>query len=176
MTTLKSNNNRLTSALQESTANVDEWKRQLHTYKEENLRLKREMDAMKPIGGVIGGNNEVNEDMRIEIIKLKSHIITLEKEIQELEIKASKSNVKDKRNEQSVCTVVAIDIHSFINYIFRQFINGFVLLYFSSSGWAMCATNFPKPWLTCAMYNKNWRKLCKSTKVLENWTCYAITM
>lgn len=103
LTTLKSNNNRLTSALQESTANVDEWKRQLHTYKEENLRLKREMDAMKPIGGSIGGNNEVNEDMRIEIIKLKSHIITLEKEIQELEIKASKSNVKDKSNEQSVC-------------------------------------------------------------------------
>lgn len=105
LTTLKSNNNRLTSALQESTANVDEWKRQLHTYKEENLRLKREMDAMKPIGSGIGGNNEVNEDMRIEIIKLKSHIITLEKEIQELEIKASKSNVKDKSNEQSVCII-----------------------------------------------------------------------
>lgn len=101
MTTLKSNNNRLTSALQESTANVDEWKRQLHTYKEENLRLKREMDAMKPLGG---GNavNEHNEEMRIENIKLKSRIITLEKEIQELQIKASKSNVKDKSNEQSV--------------------------------------------------------------------------
>lgn len=105
MTTLKSNNNRLTSALQESTANVDEWKRQLHTYKEENLRLKREMDAMKPITSGGGNNavNEINEDMRIEIIKLKSHIITLEKEIQELEVKASKSNTKDKSNEQSVC-------------------------------------------------------------------------
>lgn len=31
---------RLTSALQESTANVDEWKRQLQSYKEENQRLK----------------------------------------------------------------------------------------------------------------------------------------
>lgn len=105
MTTLKSNNNRLTSALQESTANVDEWKRQLHTYKEENLRLKREMDAMKSISSGGSGNavNETNEDMRIEIIKLKSHIITLEKEKQELEIKASKSNVKDKSNEQNVC-------------------------------------------------------------------------
>ena len=101
LTTLKSNNNRLTSALQESTANVDEWKRQLHTYKEENLRLKREMDAMKPSVG--GGNvNEINEDMRIENIKLKSRIITMEKEIQELQLKASKSNVKDKSNEQSV--------------------------------------------------------------------------
>ena len=40
MTTLKNNNARLTSALQESTANVDEWKRQLNSYKEENSRLK----------------------------------------------------------------------------------------------------------------------------------------
>lgn len=102
LTTLKSNNNRLTSALQESTANVDEWKRQLHTYKEENLRLKREMDAMKPSVGGGGNANEINEDMRIENIKLKSRIITMEKEIQELQLKASKSNVKDKSNEQSV--------------------------------------------------------------------------
>ncbi len=40
LSTLKSNNSRLTSALQESTANVEEWKRQLHAYKEENTRLK----------------------------------------------------------------------------------------------------------------------------------------
>lgn len=40
LATLKSNNARLTSALQESTANVDEWKRQLHSYKEENMRMK----------------------------------------------------------------------------------------------------------------------------------------
>ena len=33
MSTLKNNNARLTSALQESTANVEEWKRQLHSYK-----------------------------------------------------------------------------------------------------------------------------------------------
>ena len=40
LTTLKTNNARLTSALQESTANVEEWKRQLNSYKEENSRLK----------------------------------------------------------------------------------------------------------------------------------------
>lgn len=40
MQTLKNNNLRLTNALQESTANVDEWKRQLQSYKEENQRLK----------------------------------------------------------------------------------------------------------------------------------------
>lgn len=41
---------RLTSALQESTANVDEWKRQLQSYKEENQRLKNkyiELEASK---------------------------------------------------------------------------------------------------------------------------------
>lgn len=104
LTTLKSNNNRLTSALQESTANVDEWKRQLHTYKEENLRLKREMDAMKPLTGGAGGNTtaEFNEELRIENIKLRSRIITLEKELQEQNLKASKSNAKDKSNEQYV--------------------------------------------------------------------------
>lgn len=105
MTTLKSNNNRLTSALQESTANVDEWKRQLHTYKEENLRLKREMDAMKPNGGN-NAVNEGNEEMRIEIIRLKSHILSLEKDRNELELKSSKSNIRDKNNEQSVSVEV----------------------------------------------------------------------
>lgn len=40
LATLKSNNTRLTSALQESTANVDEWKRQLASLKEENMRMK----------------------------------------------------------------------------------------------------------------------------------------
>lgn len=50
LATLKSNNVRLTSALQESTANVEEWKRQLQSYKEENQRLKTrylELEAAK---------------------------------------------------------------------------------------------------------------------------------
>lgn len=38
--TLKSNNARLTGALQESTANVEEWKRQLQALKEENTKMK----------------------------------------------------------------------------------------------------------------------------------------
>ncbi|CAG9135689.1 unnamed protein product [Plutella xylostella] len=40
LATLKSNNLRLTAALQESTANVDEWKRQLHQYREEVARAR----------------------------------------------------------------------------------------------------------------------------------------
>jgi len=47
---------RLTSALQESTANVEEWKRQLHSYKEENQRMKTkyiELEAAKGTGVMI---------------------------------------------------------------------------------------------------------------------------
>ena len=40
LNTLKNNNARLTAALQESTTNVDEWKRQLQAYKDENIKLK----------------------------------------------------------------------------------------------------------------------------------------
>jgi len=39
--TLKNNNARLTAALQETNANVEEWKKQLSAYKEENTRLKK---------------------------------------------------------------------------------------------------------------------------------------
>lgn len=127
LTTLKSNNNRLTSALQESTANVDEWKRQLHTYKEENLRLKREMEAMKPS---TGGNTaaEFNEELRIENIKLRSRIITLEKELQEQNLKASKSNAKDKSNEQYVRISI---IHAYIKAMqtIARHINNLCLFY-----------------------------------------------
>lgn len=105
MATLKSNNIRLTSALQESTANVDEWKRQLHTYKEENLRLKRDIDAIKPAAG--GGGNgatEINEEMRRETILLKSRIQSLEKEMMnaEIELKAANKSLKEKSNDQTV--------------------------------------------------------------------------
>lgn len=105
MATLKSNNIRLTSALQESTANVDEWKRQLHTYKEENLRLKRDIDAVKPNAATSGGGaTEINEEMRRETILLKSRIQSLEKEMlsTEIELKAANKSLKEKSNDQSV--------------------------------------------------------------------------
>ena len=41
--TLKSNNTRLTNALQESTANVEEWKRQLQALKDENTKMKHKV-------------------------------------------------------------------------------------------------------------------------------------
>lgn len=63
------------------------------------------MEAMKPLTGGVGGGNttaEINEEMRIENIKLRSRNITLEKELQEQSLKTSKSNAKDKSNEQYV--------------------------------------------------------------------------
>jgi len=40
---LKNNNARLTAALQESTTNVEEWKKQLNAYKEENIKLRKKV-------------------------------------------------------------------------------------------------------------------------------------
>lgn len=63
LSTLKSNNARLTAALQESTANVEEWKKQLQAYKEENQRLKQrtlEAEAAR-------GNADAAAELRKEI-------------------------------------------------------------------------------------------------------------
>lgn len=106
LATLKSNNIRLTSALQESTANVDEWKRQLHTYKEDNIRLKRELEMVKVSSGsaVATESNDQNEELRREIIILKTRIQSLEKDLmnQEIELKAANNSLKDRSNDHSV--------------------------------------------------------------------------
>lgn len=111
MSTLKSNNIRLTSALQESTANVDEWKRQLHTYKEENLRMKRDMDAMKPAGGggsAAGGDEDM---LRRDILLLRNRVQTLEKDLQsgELELKGAQKQLKERPTEGNVSGGVWFD-------------------------------------------------------------------
>lgn len=105
MSTLKSNNLRLTSALQESTANVDEWKRQLHSYKEENQRLKvRLQDLENAKSGSISSNDALTDDLRREISILKNRIEGLEKELmnQEIELKAAKVSLKDKNNDPMI--------------------------------------------------------------------------
>lgn len=97
----------------ESTANVDEWKRQLHSYKEENQRLKvryQELEASK--GSIVGVNNggpnvtsaEVADELRREIALLKTKIEDLEKQLmkQEVELKAANKSLKDKQNDPTV--------------------------------------------------------------------------
>lgn len=100
---------------QESTANVDEWKRQLHSYKEENQRLKlRYQDLEAGKGGAVplaGGGNaagvastELTEELRREIVSLKSRIEGLEADLmnQEVELKAANKSLKDKQNDPTV--------------------------------------------------------------------------
>lgn len=60
LTTLKNNNARLTAALQESTANVEEWKKQLATYKEENARLRKKVSMEKMRWSGVQHNNNDN--------------------------------------------------------------------------------------------------------------------
>ena len=90
----------------ESTANVDEWKRQLHSYKEENQRLKlrlQELENSKSSGSV-SGSEALTDDLLKEISHLKGRIEGLEKELmnQEVELKATKVSLKDKNNDPMV--------------------------------------------------------------------------
>ncbi|KAJ8949222.1 hypothetical protein NQ318_022734 [Aromia moschata] len=78
LATLKSNNARLTSALQESTANVDEWKRQLASLKEENMRMKAKHQA--DLENSKGGG-ELADELRKEIQSLRIRVEQLEAEL-----------------------------------------------------------------------------------------------
>lgn len=87
---------------------MDEWKRQLHQYKEENQRLKlryQELENAKG-GGNSGGVTDgiVSEELRREIGLLKNRIEDLEKELmaQEKELQAANKSLKDKNNDPVV--------------------------------------------------------------------------
>ncbi|CAF4769335.1 unnamed protein product [Pieris macdunnoughi] len=84
LATLKSNNLRLTAALQESTANVDEWKRQLHQYREEVARARQ-------YAGKGGDANEV-EQMRQRIAQLEAELAQKNEELAQ--------TMKSKKSEQ----------------------------------------------------------------------------
>lgn len=85
--------------IQESTANVDEWKRQLHSYKEENQRLKTKLPD-----DVISKSDEIADELKREIILLRNRIEGLEKELksQDLELKTANKMIKDKSNDVCV--------------------------------------------------------------------------
>lgn len=73
-------NARLTSALQESTANVDEWNRQLQLYKEENARLRAkyaDLEASK----ISEGNSEA---LRLRAEALENELRSRNDEIKSL--------------------------------------------------------------------------------------------
>jgi homer len=81
---------------------VDEWKCQLHAYKEENQRLKIKLQDLEGSkSGSISGSETLTEDLRKEISILKGRIEGLEKDLtnQEIELKAAKNSLKDKNND-----------------------------------------------------------------------------
>jgi homer protein len=111
LSTLKSNNARLTAALQESTANVEEWKRQLQAYKEENQRLKQrtlEAEAAR-------GDSDAAADIRKEICVLRERVDFYGQTLKskEEEIKVLKESSKEFNNNDSM-KVFAVDKVIFI--------------------------------------------------------------
>jgi len=97
--------------LKESTANVDEWKRQLHSYKEENQRLKARVQELENAkSGSLSSSEALTDDLRREITLLKSRIEGLEKELmnQEAELKAAKVSLKDKNNDPMIKNLSAV--------------------------------------------------------------------
>ena len=70
----------MTSALQESTANVEEWKRQLQLYKEENSRVKAryaELEASK----IAEGNTDA---LRLRVEALENELRTRNEDLKAL--------------------------------------------------------------------------------------------
>ncbi|XP_065556675.1 homer protein homolog 1-like [Artemia franciscana] len=90
LATLKSNNARLTAALQESTANVGELKRQLEAFKEENVALKSKLL-----------DTETNKGDELNSGELKKEITTLQLKCDSLEteLKTKDEKVKDLSTE-----------------------------------------------------------------------------
>lgn len=92
LSTLKSNNARLTAALQESTANVEEWKKQLQAYKEENQRLKQrtlEAEAAR-------GNADAAAELRKEISLMREKV-----DLSQQQLKAKDEEIRQLKEKGS---------------------------------------------------------------------------
>lgn len=91
---------------------MDEWKRQLHSYKEENQRLKIRLQEFEKGGGanLSSGSEALTDDLRREITLLKSRIEGLERDLmnQEVELKAAKVSLKDKNNDPMIKNLSAL--------------------------------------------------------------------
>lgn len=121
LTTLKTNNARLTSALQESTANVDEWKRQLQLYKEENAKIKLKYADLEA-GKIAEGNSEA---LRLRVEALESELRTRNDEIKALTMATkNKDFVVCTWWKPNDCVIFALIL------IFKSYLTNFSFLFF----------------------------------------------
>lgn len=103
LATLKNNNARLTSALQESTANVEEWKRQLQAYKDENQRVKSkivELEAGRGPPVTAEGGNELKREvatLRLKIDSLETELRAKDDEIRRISNEMREMNLAGDR-------------------------------------------------------------------------------
>lgn len=82
----------------------------MHTYKEENIRLKREIELIRsgaPVpNSVVAGaaSSELVEELRRELAVLKARNESLQNELmsQEVELKTANMNLREKCNDQAV--------------------------------------------------------------------------
>ncbi|WAQ98005.1 HOME1-like protein [Mya arenaria] len=92
--TLKNNNARLTAALQESTANVEEWKKQLAGYKDETGRLKKRVSELE---GKSGDSERVS-DLESEVTELNdTEVDRLQQRLAEMQTReTANGNLQNK--------------------------------------------------------------------------------
>lgn len=96
----------------------------MHTYKEENIRLKREIELIRAgaqVPSSVTGpvSSELVEDLRRELAVLKARNESLQNELmnQELELKTANMSLREKCNDQSVNLGKYILFYIYLNVI-----------------------------------------------------------
>jgi septal ring factor EnvC (AmiA/AmiB activator) len=89
--TLKNNNARLKTALQESASNVEEWKTQLTAWKEECIRLRAQVKELRASGDTASQASAELTTAKSECEDLRAKVAALEREKSAL---VAQSNVR----------------------------------------------------------------------------------
>lgn len=93
--TLKNNNARLKTALQESASNVEEWKTQLTAWKEECIRLRAQVKELRASGGSAAAA-EV-DTLKEQLAQLQGQVAALEGDKSRLESKVMVRTLLSRR-------------------------------------------------------------------------------
>nr|XP_045001406.1 homer protein homolog 2 isoform X1 [Jaculus jaculus] len=82
--TLRESNARLTAALQESAASVEQWKRQFSICRDENDRLRNKIEELEVKCGEVNREKEKNTQLKRRIEELESELREKETELKDL--------------------------------------------------------------------------------------------